>query len=178
MLEDGSVAVHGPIAAHQRVQIGIIERALDEMKGVAVERMGKGRKLPTAYVPREKQDALALRRGAIKIFETVVDHHLVDVLGGVARKETDLGELAAQRSKHRADYLSPLSNAFLGKSQRQVTHSHPAQLAMKLVERLSDCETYGTSQGARKCADGFHRTPDERVFQSKAHRGTGDRITA
>jgi hypothetical protein len=49
---------------------------------------------------------------------------------------------------------------------------------MKQVNRLANGDSYAARQGARKCADRFHRTPDERVFQSKAHRRTGDRITA
>ena len=100
---DGAVAVHGAVTLDQGVDVGIVERAHDDRKGMAVEGVGEGGEFPGSEVSGEKEDAFAASVGTFEIFKAFVDDDAGDIFFGVAGEETDFGELASEGDEFSAN---------------------------------------------------------------------------
>jgi len=103
---DGAVAMHGAVTLDQRIDVGIVERAHDDRKGMALEGVGEGGEFPSADVSGEKEDAFSASVSTLEIFEAFVDDGAGDIFFGVAGEETDFGELAPEGDEFSANDAS------------------------------------------------------------------------
>ena len=172
------VSVHCAISRHQPVEIYIVQPARHDLHGMAVERMRKGRKLPTAEMRGQKKHTLAVGAGAFVVFERVIRHDLVDVFRSVLWKPADLGQLTAQGCKLGAQNARPLRVRFFWKRELKIAHSNLPQSDVKKINNPSQSDAGRPRHRPWQDAKGFYKRPRRRVLESLPHRGKRDGSTA
>jgi len=98
-----------------------VERAHHDVQRVSVKRVHERRDFPSAKMSGEGIGTpLATGEGALEVFESIVDHDLVDILKRVFwGKRQDLGELAAERGEFPAQDAGRVSRRlFLRECER------------------------------------------------------------
>ncbi len=131
--------------------------------------MGEGRKFPGTQVRCQKENSFATREGTLKVFEALVNNHLVHVLARVAGEEADFGELAPEGNVFTTKNLAALAAGHPRKGQGQVTHPHAAQASVEKVDNQADGDATSAGQGTGKQPDRFQAEPYDPVFEAFTH---------
>src|SRR6185312_16174182 len=97
-----AVAVESTVAVHQRIHVGIVQRAHDYVHGMAIERVRERADLPSSEMRCQIDDAFAARIGFGKVLEAFVDRYLRNILFGIAWKQGELSQLPSQSLKKTA----------------------------------------------------------------------------
>ena len=92
-------------------------------------------KLPASEVTGEKKNPFAAGESALIVFKSVIDDDVGDVLASVRREQTDLGKLAAKGDEFSANKTAAFGKRHEGKSHAEITHAHPAQTRIDVVDR-------------------------------------------
>src|SRR5262249_14330160 len=112
--------MQGAIAVHQGVNVRIVERAHDDVHGMAIERMGKRAHLPSAQVSGEKHNAGAARLRFGKVLKVFIDRNLADVLSRIAREQAEFGQQASQVDVDAAENSIFFLSAFFGEGEIEI----------------------------------------------------------
>ena len=119
--------MHGAVALQQTIEIRVVHRPHHDMQPVTMQRMGKGRKFPSAEVRGQKQYSVPFGVGSLVIFQAVIDNHLLDIFRRIARKLAQLCQLPSQRCKNSAQNALSLRLAFFWKYHGEIAHPYLAQ---------------------------------------------------
>ena len=84
------------IPTNEPVQVHVVHRPHYDVDRMPMKRVRERRKLPSPYVPGQKQHALAPRQRPLVILKTVVDDDFVYVLNAVLWKLANLSQLPPQ----------------------------------------------------------------------------------
>src|SRR5215467_15936170 len=118
----------------------------------------------------KKQHTFAACVSPFVIFQSVVNHNLVNILWSVARKLAELGEFSPKRSENAAQNLLPFSLSFFGKDHLQVAHPNLPQAKMQQIHRLRNRNGKRPRQRSRQDSQDLEERPGRPVFDFPTHR--------
>ena len=78
--------MHGAVAAHEAIEVNVVQRPHYNVQGMAIQGVGEGRQFPCSQVRRQEQHALAPRQSTFEVLESVINHNLANILQRVGGK--------------------------------------------------------------------------------------------